>query len=44
MMTAYGTVETAVDAMKLGAFDFVRSRSSSRRSSCASSAPSSTHA
>ena len=32
--TAYGTVQTAVDAMKLGAFDFIPSRSRSRTSSC----------
>jgi CheY-like chemotaxis protein len=32
LMTAYGSIQTAVEAMKLGAFDFVRSPSSSRSS------------
>jgi len=35
LMTAYGTVENAVEAMKQGAYDFVTKRSSAPRS-CAS--------
>jgi len=30
MMTAYGTVETAVEAMKLGAYNYLKNRSTSQ--------------
>jgi len=34
LMTAFATVATAVEAMKLGAYDYIKSRSMEMRSSC----------